>query len=262
MDRIVLCMKWGNLFGPDYVNVLYNACKANLTGPFRFVCLTDSTDGLNDGIEAFPIPEIGCTEEMWFSGAWPKLGVFMQDLYGLKGRALFIDMDTTISGPLDGFFEHTAPLVGIDTGKNWQKGGTAGPAGAHPPLLGTGVFAFTLGEQIQILERFQANPKAAFAATKIEQVWVQEHASSVAYWPSEWVISFKRWLRRPIGVDLFLAPKAPPDGTGMVAFHGDPRPITLIRAGLGVWDKFPHMGYGQVRWMRDYWLDNGGKLPE
>ena len=180
MDRIVLCMKWGNLFGPDYVNVLYNACKANLTGPFRFVCLTDSTDGLNDGIEAFPIPEIGCTEEMWFSGAWPKLGVFMQDLYGLKGRALFIDMDTTISGPLDGFFEHTVPLVGIDTGKNWQKGGTAGPAGAHPPLLGTGVFAFTLGAQIQILERFQANPEAAFAATKIEQVWVQEHASSAA----------------------------------------------------------------------------------
>ena len=117
---------------------------------------------------------------MWFSGAWPKLGVFMQDLYGLKGRALFIDMDTTISGPLDGCFEHTAPLVGIDTGKNWQKGGTAGPAGAHPPLLGTGVFAFILGAQIQILERFQANPEAAFAATKIEQVWVQEHASSAA----------------------------------------------------------------------------------
>ena len=91
---------------------------------------------------------------------------------------------------------------------------------------------------------------------------MQEHASSVAYWPSEWVISFKCWLRRPIGVDLFLAPKAPPEGIGMVAFHGDPRPITLIRPGLGVWDKFPHMGYGQVRWMRDCWLDNGGKLPE
>lgn len=262
MDRIVLCMRWGTLFSPDYVNVLYNACKANLTGPFRFVCLTDSIDGLSDGIEAFPIPQIGCTPEMYFSGAWPKLGVFEQDLYGLKGRALFIDMDTVVSGPLDGFFEHTAPLVGIDTGKNWHKGGTAGPKGKHPPLLGTGVFAFTLGTQTQILERFQANPKAAFTASKIEQVWVQEHASSVAYWPSELVISFKRWLRRPIGVDLFLAPKAPPESTGMVAFHGDPRPIALIRPGLSIWDKFPHMGYGQVQWMRDYWLNNGGKLPE
>jgi hypothetical protein len=73
MDRIVLCMNWGTLFSPDYVNVLYNACKANLTGPFRFVCLTDSIDGLSDGIEAFPIPQIGCTREMYFSGAWALL---------------------------------------------------------------------------------------------------------------------------------------------------------------------------------------------
>ena len=33
--------------GPDYVNVLYNAVSQSLTGPFRFVCLTDSVDGLH-----------------------------------------------------------------------------------------------------------------------------------------------------------------------------------------------------------------------
>ena len=26
-DRTVLCMKWGTLFPPDYVNVLFNACR-------------------------------------------------------------------------------------------------------------------------------------------------------------------------------------------------------------------------------------------
>jgi hypothetical protein len=45
-DRVVICMKWGALYAPDYVNVLYNACRVQITGPFRFVCLTENTEGL------------------------------------------------------------------------------------------------------------------------------------------------------------------------------------------------------------------------
>lgn len=69
-------MKWGNLYGPDNVNVLWNAVSKNITGPFRFVCLTDKVEGLQSGIETFQIPDIGCSPEMWRSGAWPKLSVF------------------------------------------------------------------------------------------------------------------------------------------------------------------------------------------
>lgn len=69
-------MKWGNLYGPDNVNVLWNAVSKNITGPFRFVCLTDKVEGLQSGIETFQIPDIGCSLEMWRSGAWPKLSVF------------------------------------------------------------------------------------------------------------------------------------------------------------------------------------------
>ncbi len=45
MDRVVICMKWGTLYSADYVNVLYNAVRAHLEGPFRFVCLTDDPRG-------------------------------------------------------------------------------------------------------------------------------------------------------------------------------------------------------------------------
>ena len=57
-ERVVICMKWGTLYSADYVNVLFNACKANITGDFRFVCLTDNAGGLTNGIEAFPIPDL------------------------------------------------------------------------------------------------------------------------------------------------------------------------------------------------------------
>ena len=43
------------------MNVLYNAVWANMTGDFRFVCLTDDDSGFVGGIERFPIPDIGCS---------------------------------------------------------------------------------------------------------------------------------------------------------------------------------------------------------
>ena len=49
-------------------------------------------------------------------------------------------------------------------------------------LLGTGLFAYNLEEHTQIVERFLAEPQAAFDATDIEQVWVEEHASSMKCW--------------------------------------------------------------------------------
>jgi hypothetical protein len=257
-DRTVLCMKWGTLYPADYVNVLFNACRSHLSGPFRFVCLTDDARGFSPGIEARQIPDIGCTPAMWRYGAWPKISVFARDLLGLSGRALFIDMDTVICGPLDRFFDHAAPFIGIDTGENWRPRGRPGGPKA---LLGTGVFAFDIGAQAQILRRFQADPEAAFATCDIEQVWVQNHATSIDYWPQGWVISFKRWLRRPVGLDFFLPPRTPPTNAGMVAFHGDPRPIALLRSGSHRWDSLPHLGHGQVAWMRDYWMTNGGALP-
>ena len=45
-ERIVLCMKWGTKYGPEYVNRLYGMVRRHLRGDFRFVCLTDRSDGV------------------------------------------------------------------------------------------------------------------------------------------------------------------------------------------------------------------------
>ena len=41
----VICMKWGDKFGPEYVNRLHRMVEKNLTIPHRFVCFTDNGDG-------------------------------------------------------------------------------------------------------------------------------------------------------------------------------------------------------------------------
>ena len=122
-DRVILCIKWGDAFGPEYVNILHRACRANMTGAFRFVCLTDHGAGLDPEVVVLPIPEIGLTRQQWFTrGIWPKIGIFSKELGHLGGRCLFIDLDMIITGPLDVFFEDDAPFICLDGGKNWHPG--------------------------------------------------------------------------------------------------------------------------------------------
>ena len=58
-------------------------------------------------------------------------------------------------------------------------------------------------------------------------------------------------------VDWFLPQRTPPPGTKIVAFHGDPRPIDVVRQGNHYWNEWPRRGRGPIPWVRDYWLENG-----
>ncbi|SFK61098.1 hypothetical protein SAMN04488036_101662 [Shimia haliotis] len=251
-------MKWGTVFPSDYVNVLFNACRKAISGQFRFVCLTDDSSGLVDGVEALPIPDIGLTQEEWKRpGVWPKLALYVPQLHDIQGRCLFIDLDMMVSRGLDEMFEHPGEYVGIGVGPAWRPN----PKPTDEKHLGTGVFAFDAGKQVQILETFRDDKDMAFRQFANEQDFVRANAQGLSYWPDDWVLSFKRHLRRPIGLDLFLEPKQAPESARIIAFHGAPRPIDLVSERAGFWDKFPHLGHGQVSWVKDYWIDNGGRMP-
>lgn len=254
---IILTMKWGSAFSSDCVNVLYNACRGACVQDFRFVCLTDDPTGFVREIEHYPIPNIGLTQDEWYtSGVWPKLSIYSPNLHNLKGRCLFIDLDMMVLNDLDSLLDLPEPFVTTDMGKGWRPGGNE-----YPPEAGTSIFAFNIGQEVQILNEFVANKALVKREYQNEQDFVGQHASSMAYWPQGWVISFKRWLRQPIGKDLFVQPRMPPPGTKILAFHGVPRPVDLLKSRLNFWDRFPHMGYGRVEWVADYWERNGGRLP-
>ena len=254
MDRVVICMKWGTPFPPEYVNVLFGAVSAHLASGFRFVCLTDQTEGLDPGITSAPIPNIGLTpEQIRAPGVWRKLALFHPDVAALSpgARALVIDLDMMILGPLEEFFARDDGIILLDTGHDWRK---------HEPVQpSTGVFAFTLGEQQQILQAFLDDPDRHIAEFRNEQDFVAAHATGLSLWPTGAVVSFKRHFVRRFCRDLFLPPRAPGPGPAILAFHGDPRPANLLRA--GIWGHFPHLGRGPVEWVRDYWEGYGGKLP-
>lgn len=255
MERVILTMKWGTLYSAEYVNVLYNAAKANMDGDFTFVCLTEDAQGIDPGVVTLPIPEIGLPQSAWKAGAWPKLTVFSSDLNGLKGRALFIDLDTVISGDLSEMFDFPGAFVCLDS-RPWRY--NSGPA-----RTGTGIFAFDIGEISSVVDHFVSKMDEMLSGYDNEQDFLHGEFATlgfgdIQYWPTDWLQSFKYHLRRPLVVDRILHPKAPT--AKILCFHGLPRPIDLIDPPSGNWDKFPHYGRGQVPWMVDYWTRFGGSL--
>ena len=70
----ILTLKWGRMYSAEYVNRIYRGVKRHLHRPFRFVCVTDDPSGLDDGIDAQPLPE----KPEWFRinaryPAWPNI---------------------------------------------------------------------------------------------------------------------------------------------------------------------------------------------
>jgi hypothetical protein len=88
-------MKWGDKYGPAYVNRLYGMVARNLSRPFRFVCFTDNGEGVRPEVEIQPLPSLDLPSGLPERG-WMKLATFQPELGDLKGQTLFLDLDVVI----------------------------------------------------------------------------------------------------------------------------------------------------------------------
>ena len=135
-QRHIICMKWGTKYGPEYVNRLYAMVRRHLTGHFNMVCLTDDNTGIRSEVQCLPIPPLDLPLGIPERG-WTKLASFAQDLHGLRGTALFLDVDVVVVGSLDGFFEVPGEFMIIhDYKRPWRITGNSSvyryELGAHP----------------------------------------------------------------------------------------------------------------------------------
>ena len=244
---VILCMKWGRAYSADYVNILYRAVSANLSPPFRFVCLTDDPANLDSDIETLPLPNMHLSPARMQAGGWQKLCVFAPELYDIKGRVLFLDIDVIITGKLDVFFEIDAPLVMI---REWPQ---LGHRLTFRRAFGgnSSVFAFDIGGQAQIYEHFLADRDRAFAEFRNEQRFLSAHARGLSYWPKGLCLSFKSDLMRAPPLNFLMPPRTLPPAARIVLFHGRPLPEEVVRDGW--WGKGLRRGHGALDWAKKHW---------
>lgn len=196
----VVCVNAGNYqgLGKQYVENLYAQVSSNLRD-FRFICFTDDPEDYAEGIKKHPLVE------PTLKGWWHKLSLFKPGVFDDGERVLFLDLDTLIVGPLDGFAGYRGEFAML------------GPffKNLNPIFAGaqSGVMAWRGGFGSEIWSAFEAQGFPNFPGG--DQAFINSLGLSPDLWqemlPGE-VVSFKGSGGRKL------------PGANVICFHGLPRP--------------------------------------
>jgi hypothetical protein len=234
-------MKWGDKYGPEYVNKLYSMVKKNLTKKFRFVCFTDDAKGIEKNVEIKPMPELDIPKKNQGS-PWRKLTVFAKDLGGLKGQTMFIDLDVVIVDNIDCFFEYAGSDFTII--ENWtQKGRGIG---------NSSVYILEIGKYTDVLDHYKKNTQEVVDKYDNEQIYLSKYIGNIKYWPEDWCKSFKCHCLPggPGGILNWFKTPVLPEKSKIIVFHGNPKPEDAI---VGQWPGSWRKHVRPTAWVKKYW---------
>ncbi len=99
----VVCVWWGELYGPEYVRHLRDSVARNLTVPYTFYCITDRLEA-PEGMVHIP-----CENQ---TGWWQKVNLFKPGLF--EGRVLYLDLDVVIVKSLDSLVSSEGDFIMIE----------------------------------------------------------------------------------------------------------------------------------------------------
>jgi uncharacterized Rossmann fold enzyme len=211
------------MYGPEYVNILFDCVRRNLPAGFAgdFTCFTDDPTGLEAGIKIKPLPE-------GVEGWWNKLYLFSPEAFPAGERVLYFDLDTAITGPLDEIARYDGPFAIL---RDFYR----------PNGLGSGVMAWESSNCTRLFwERWQQQGRPQPAGG--DQEWVEQCIAQGWSWPVD------LWQERLPG--KFRSYKVDcrtqiPRGTSVVCFHGYPKPHEVVSG-----------------WVPEVWKVGGGSAIE
>lgn len=220
----VICLKWGDKYGPEYVNKLYNMTQRHTTIPFRFVCFTDNQQGLDSAVDAKPL----LIKENNVSGWWHKISFFQDEIYDLEGDLFFMDLDVVIINKIDKFFkiQETNEFIGIWDWVARRK---------DIEHFNSSIFKMPIGKFSYIWHAFEQNASAIMRRLHGDQDWISECIKNKIYWPKDWCLSYKFDMCQLESIHK---------NSSIVVFHGKPDPHEAIRG-------FKH--YPPAPWIANCW---------
>jgi hypothetical protein len=197
---IACVLRSGGTYTPAHVQRL--AAQARAWAPSEpFVCLTDV---------AVPGVATLALSRRW-PGWWSKMELFAPELFPMGMRILYMDLDTTILGPLEALLARPEPFLVL--GDFYRR-----PPAVAERGIGSGLMMWTAGALAWLYARFAADPEGAMwrAGSFGDQRFIEVQQPAVAFWedvvPGS-VVSYKLHCRPVV-----------PAGARVVAFHGRPKP--------------------------------------
>ncbi len=240
----IVCMKWGKLYGPDYVNKLYGMVSRQITGDFRFVCLTDDSEGIRPEVICMNCPSIDIAAPH-NNRPWRKVTLWAKTLPNMEGDWLFLDLDVVITGSLDEFFTYK-PEKSFIVMHNWTQPDSG--------IGNTSVYRFKVGSHSYLHENLLQNHIELIKQYRNSQTYISRTIKEINYWPDDWCILFKVHCVPPWPMRFFKEPVLPSNAR-IVAFPGAPNPPEAAQGNWPTKNIFKKT-YKYIRpttWVQDIW---------
>jgi hypothetical protein len=228
--RSIVCWLWnGRGYRPEHVNVVHRMFRRHLAGDFRFICITDETEGFEAGIEVMPTPpeaaalaHLRTPEGGVFPSCYRRLWMFSEAARCLGDRVLLVDIDLLVVGNAEPLFAPTADFVGWKPTASW---------GHNNNRIGGGLYLMTPGTQTHVWEDFKGQESIAEARAAgyrgSDQAWISYKLWGCPLFPKEAGIYSIRDLRRAM---------KPPADAVLIQHNGSTKPWA-----------------SRVPWVRDAW---------
>lgn len=187
---VACVLKSGGIYDPFHVFRLQLQVAAHLKRPYRFVCLAD----MKPECETIPLARD-------WPGWWSKINLFKPGQF--TGRVLYLDLDVSIVGPLEPFFDFPTPFAAI---ADYQ----------FPLQINSSVMAWDAGHADHLFTGFTPDVIGRFHG---DQNYIFERQHDIARFPRRWCPSYRAHVV-PNGDKV-------PEGAKIAVFHGQPKPWDL-----------------------------------
>jgi hypothetical protein len=248
-----ICLKYGTLYGAEYVNRLFAGLLRNSGGRAKLWCMTDDPVGIDPRVGILDLPKEPFADRMETAllsapkqGRLKKISLFRPGLLpDHSGPILVLDLDIAITGDIAPFFSHAPGKICMRS--EW-RGSDRAPSAGHGS-----VERFDPALHPYLYEFMASDPEGDVAfGFGSEQTYTSRsaiRAGDFEPFPSEWIASFKYDCRPPRPLNLFIEPRLP-QSSKVVCFHGRPKmdeAIAGYKAGL-------FHSTQPCGWLRDAWI--------
>lgn len=194
----VCCVCTGTAYGPEYVEILYSMVRRNLEGGYRgrFIVFTDNPS-LFEGMAGVQTRLIPNASQSWFD----KLYLFSPEAFEPGERVLYFDLDTVITGPLDGIAAYDGLFAIL---RDVYR----------PDGLQSSVMAWEAGLMNCIWRKWCEEDQPRLPGG--DQEWIERSVVKPDIWQDLYPKQFRSYK---VDCQDFV-----PRGTSVVFFHGFPRP--------------------------------------
>ncbi|MGI9522304.1 MAG: hypothetical protein ACR2PG_11710 [Hyphomicrobiaceae bacterium] len=246
----IICMKWGDRYGPEWVNRLYAMMYRNTTWSFRFVCFTDDETGIRKDVECRPLPEDATGRKNL-----RKLSILGSELADLTGMTLFLDLDVVVMSNVDELFTYEGRFCMM---QEWWLDPSSGYGNSS-------VVRYFIGQESYVLQRFLDTPADEIQAqyNSKDQNVMSRMVENVTFWPRSWCAPFNIVCLPKSRILRFFSSPTPPSDCKILVFYGAITPATALRgeheqrkqSKPGLLRRLVRRRFGPAHWLADYWKE-------